>query len=120
VKALLDEQLSHEIARLLRGRGLDVEAVCEHSDLAKASDIDLIDAAVRERRAVVTDDIKDFRPLAAARIHEGHGHAGLILLPTRSRRDRDATGALADAIENLMLAHPDGMPNAEHWIPSVR
>jgi predicted nuclease of predicted toxin-antitoxin system len=120
VKALLDEQLSHEIARLLRERGFDVEAVCERSDLKEVSDVDVLDAATREQRAVVTNDIKDFRPMAAARLIDGGEHAGLILITARTHRDRNATGALADAIENLMRAHPDGMPNAEHWIPSVR
>lgn len=120
MKALLDEQLSHEIARVLRGRGHDVEAVCERSDLAEASDGDVLDAAAREQRAVVTNDVKDFRPIAAERLVDGRGHAGLVLLLARSRRDRDATGALADAIESVMRAHPDGIPNTEHWLPPLR
>ena len=120
MKALLDEQLSHEIARLLRERSLDVEAVCERSDLVEASDRDVLDAATREQRAVVTNDIKDFRPIAAERLVDGRGHAGLVLLAARSRRNRDATGALADAVESVMRAHPDGIANAEHWLPPLR
>lgn len=119
MKALLDEQLSHEIARVLRERGFDVEAVCERSDLAEASDGGVFDVATREQRAVVTNDVKDFRPIAAERLADSRGHAGLVLLPARSRRDRDATGALADAVESVMREHPDGIPNAEVWIPSV-
>jgi hypothetical protein len=116
VRALLDEQLSGRIARLLRERGLDVEAVVERSDLLQASDREVIEAAAREGRAVVSNNIKDFRPLAAQRVTEGRGHAGLILLPARRSRGREATGALADAIEVVMRAHPDGIPSAEHWI----
>jgi hypothetical protein len=119
VKALLDEQLAPLIARVLRGRGLDVEAVAERSDLMEASDSDVLDAASREQRAVVTNNIKDFRPLAAERLADGRGHAGLILLPANRSRSRAATGALADAIEATMRAHPDGISSAEHWIPSV-
>jgi len=37
------------------------------------------------------------------------------LLPA-GRRRRGATVALADAIETVMRAHPDGIPSAEHWI----
>jgi Domain of unknown function (DUF5615) len=117
VKALLDEQLSHEIARVLRERGLDVEAVCERSDLVEASDGDVLDAATREQRAVVTNDIEDFRPIAAERVTDGRGHAGLILLPGSRRRRRADTGRLADAIEQVMRGHPDGIPDSERWIP---
>ncbi len=111
---LLDEQLSGLIARLLRERGLDAEAVVERADLPQAPDHEVIATAHREARAVVTNNIKDFRPLAAERVASGSGHAGLILLP--AGRSREATGAIADAIEAVMRAHPDGIPSAEHWI----
>lgn len=116
MRALLDEQLSGQIAQLLRARGLDVEAVVERSDLIQASDREVIAAAAREGRAVVSNNIEDFRPLAAERTTDGRGHAGLILLPARRSRSRDATGAIADAIEAVLRAHPDGIPSAEHWI----
>lgn len=116
VKALLDEQLSHDIARLLRERGLDVQAATERPGLRQAGDVELFEAAARDRRAVVTNNIKDFRPIAAERIASGRGHPGLILLPASRSRSRDAIGALADAIAALMRAHPDGIADAEHWI----
>jgi len=116
VKALLDEQLSPLIAQLLRERGLDVVAAAERSDLVEASDQVICETATREQRAVVTNDIKDFRPIAAERLTDGRGHAGLILLPASRSRSRDATGALVGDIEALMRAHPDGIPGAEHWI----
>lgn len=118
MRVLLDEQLSGQIARLLRERGLDVEAVVERFDLLQASDAEVLDAAAREGRAVVSNNIKDFRPLAAARLTDGRGHAGLILLPARRSRSREATGALADAIEAVIRAHPDGTASAELWIAS--
>jgi len=116
VKALLDEQFSPQIARLLRERGLDVEAVAERGEQAEVSDSEVMEIAVHEQRAVVTNDIKDFRPIAAERLISGQGHAGLILLPSRRDRSNDATGVLADAIEGVMRAHPKGIPGAEHWI----
>ncbi|HEY7961513.1 MAG TPA: DUF5615 family PIN-like protein [Solirubrobacteraceae bacterium] len=115
MKALLDEQLSGQIARLLRERGLDTQAVVERPDLVQAPDSQIMDVALREQRAVVTNNIRDFRPLAAERLADGRGHAGLILLPSRRSRSRDATGALADAIEAVMRAHPDGLAGAEWW-----
>lgn len=117
MKALLDEQLSPQIARVLRERGLDVDSVAERPDLVESSDEQIFETASNEQRAVVTNDIKDFRPLAAARLTDGQGHAGLILVPASRSRRRSATGALADAIEALMRAYPDGIAGAEHWIP---
>jgi Domain of unknown function (DUF5615) len=116
VKALLDEQLSSQIARLLRERGLEVEAIVERNDLPQAPDSEVMEVAAREQRAVVTNNIKDFRKIAAERLAEGRGHAGLILVPSSRGRRRDHTGALANAIEALMRAHPGGIPDAERWI----
>ena len=119
MKALLDEQLSGEIARLLCGRGLDVHAVVERSDIARAPDEQVMDGAVAEGRAVVTNNVKDFRPLAAQRIADGRGHSGLILVPAKRSRSQAATGLLADAIEGIMRSNPDGIADSEHWIPPL-
>ncbi len=116
MRALLDEQLSPLIAQLVQKRGLDVVAVAERSDLIEASDHEVFDTATREQRAVVTNDIKDFRPIAAERLTDGRGHAGLILLPASRSRSLNATGALADAIEALMRSHPNGIAGMECWI----
>ncbi len=116
MKALLDEQLSPRIARVLRERGLDVEAVAERADLPEATDREVMQAAAREQRAVATANVKDFRPIAAERLTDGRGHAGLILLPAKRNLTRNATGSLADGIETLMRAHPDGIQGAEHWL----
>lgn len=117
MKALLDEQLSVEIALQLRRRGVDVEAVTERPDLLRASDERLVEVAMREGRAVVTNNLRHFRPLTAQLLAQGKQHAGLILLPSKRARNRDATGALADAIEMVMRANPDGLANAERWLP---
>ena len=116
MKVLLDEQLSDLIAQLLRKRGLDAQAIVERTDLLEAPDHEVIETASREDRAVVTNNVKDFRPLAAKRITDGRGHAGLILHPAARDRSRDATGRLADAIEAVMRANSKGIPDAELWL----
>jgi Domain of unknown function (DUF5615) len=116
VKALLDEQLSVEIARELRRRGHDVEAVTERPDLLRAPDERLMEVAMQEDRAVITNNLRHFRPIAAQRLAQGKQHAGLILLPWSRARNRAATGALADAIEAVMRANPEGIAGAERWI----
>ncbi len=129
MKALLDAQLSHAIAELLRERGLDVEAVTTRPDIAdNTSDARIMEIAATEDWAVVTDNIKDFRPIAARRLQRGQGHAGLILMPSTRRRTKAANAcrsqrslsaragararlrtALADEIEQIMLDNPDGL-----------
>ena len=117
MKVLLDAQLSHVIAQLLVERGHDAEAVTSRDDLAdNTPDAQLMEIAHAEARVLVTNNIKDFRPLAAQRIASGQGHAGLILISSNTPRTRAANKPLADAIEQLMLDNPDGLPNSERWI----
>lgn len=121
MKALLDAQLSHAIAELLRERGLDVEAVTTRPDIAdNTSDARIMEIAATEDWAVVTDNIKDFRPIAARRLQRGQGHAGLILMPSTRRRTKAANTALADEIEQIMLDNPDGLADSERWLRQAK
>jgi predicted nuclease of predicted toxin-antitoxin system len=116
VRALLDEQLSPQIAVLLRRSGYDVIAVAERDDLVGYRDSVILEAASAEGRALVTNNIKDFRPLAAEWLAQGRTHAGLILLPSARIRTRNAVPALAAAIEAVLRAHPDGIAGGERWV----
>jgi predicted nuclease of predicted toxin-antitoxin system len=116
VKAILDEQLSPQIAELLRKAGYDVDTVADREDLAGRSDRIIFEIASSEGRAVITNNIKDFRPLAAEWLAQGRVHAGLILLPSTRTRTRDSIAAIADAIENMLRDHPDGLSSSERWI----
>jgi hypothetical protein len=116
VKALLDEQLSPQIAVLLRKAGCDVLAVADRDDLIGLSDRIILEVATGEGRAVITNNIKDFRPLAAEWLAQGRTHGGLILLPSSRTHTRAAVAALADAIEAVLRAHPDGIAGSERWI----
>jgi predicted nuclease of predicted toxin-antitoxin system len=122
VKALLDEQLSPQIAALLRDAGYDVLAIADRHDLIGSSDTIVLEVATSEGRAVVTNNIKDFRPLAATRLAQGQTHAGLILVPSTRTRTRSTITALATAIEEVLHDHPEGLEGSERWIgplPSV-
>jgi len=116
VRAILDEQLSPQIAMLLRKAGYDVDAVADREDLVRRNDRFILEAACREGRAVVTNNIKDFRPLAAEWLAQGRVHAGLILLPSTRTRTRHAIASVAAAIENVLRDHPDGLRGSERWI----
>jgi predicted nuclease of predicted toxin-antitoxin system len=116
VRAILDQQLSPQIAVLLRQAGYDVDAVAGREDLVGRSDRIIFEVACSEGRAVVTNNIKDFRPLAAEWLAQGGAHAGLILLPSTRTRSRKAIAAVAGAIENVLRDHPDGLSGSERWI----
>ena len=119
MKALLDDQLSPRIAELLRGRGHDAQAVVDRRDLAGRSDRVILEVAATEERVVITNNVKDFRPLAAERLARGESHAGLILLPSTRTRSRGAVEILANAIAQILRKHPDGLAATERWIPPV-
>ena len=116
MRAILDEQLSPQIAVLLRQAGHDVDAVASREDLAGRGDRIIFEAACGEGRAVVTNNIKDFRPLAAEWLAQGRVHAGLILLPSTRTRTHHAIAAVAAAIEKILRDHPDGLSGSERWI----
>jgi hypothetical protein len=116
VKALLDAQLSHRIAALLAERGCDAHAITSRGDIPdNLPDAQVLALAHAERRAVVTNNIKDFRPLAAQRIASGEHHSGLILVPSSIPRTKATISPLADAIEGIMRSHPDGLTDSERW-----
>jgi hypothetical protein len=120
VRAILDEHLSPQIARLLRKAGHDVEAVAEREDLVGCSDRVVFEAACREGRAVVTNNIKDFRPLAAEFLAQGKTHSGLVLLPSARTRSRASIAAMAGAIERVLRDNPDGLNAGERWIGPLK
>ena len=91
MRLLLDEMLSPAIARELRGRGHDVLAVADHPGGAALSDPEVMTLARTERRAVVTTNLRDYRPLHADAITPGGpGHFGMssCQVPSNSTRWR--------------------------------
>ena len=95
MKLLLDEMWSPQIAHQLRTRGHDVLAVAERPELRGQPDGQVFDAAQAEARATVTENVPDFRSLAATALAQGRTHAGLIFTSDRSfpRRATSAPSA---------------------------
>lgn len=116
MKALLDGQLSPQIAVLLRQSGFDVVAAADRIDVVGCSDRVILEIVSSDQRGVVTNNIKDFRPLAAERLARGQSHAGLILLPSSRTRTRAPIGALAEGIEAVLRERPHGLTSSERWI----
>jgi Domain of unknown function (DUF5615) len=119
VRLLLDEHYSPEIARQLRTRGHDVVAVAERADLVGLSDDELLRRMARERRAIMTNNVKDFMPLASRTPLEANDHYGLVFTSDRSMPRRvDAIGRFVDALDALLQRHQgqDSYRNRVQWL----
>lgn len=118
MKLLLDEQISATVAHELRDRGYDVVAVSE-IDLRGIADEDVLARAVADRRAVVTNDIRDFRLLHARYLTMGIAHYGIVLVSGQSRLlSRAGIGSLVAALERLLKDLPaeDALRDLERFL----
>jgi len=119
VKLLFDEMLSPAIARELRSRGHDVEPIAGSPHREALSDPEVLELARAERRAVVTSNLRDFRPLHHEAVTPGGaGHYGMIFMPGGYRRTRADTGRIIAALEAILAAYPgeDDLANGEAWL----
>ncbi len=116
---MLDEMLSPAIARELRARGHDVQAVAGHSEWAALSDPEVMAPARTERRAVVTNNLCDYRPLHADAVTPGGpGHFGMIFRPGSYRRTKADVGRIISALEAKLTEYPgdEDLANGECWL----
>jgi hypothetical protein len=111
--------LSPAIARQLRKRGHDVEPIAGHPDRETLSDPDVLALARAEHRALVTNNLRDFRPLHHDAIAPGGpGHYGMIFVPGNYRRTKADTGKIITALGALLTDHPGerDLANGEAWL----
>jgi predicted nuclease of predicted toxin-antitoxin system len=120
LRLLLDEHLSPEIARRLRSRGHDVEAVAERPELISLPDRELFARMAFERRAILTNDVPHYLQLFNAALGAGENSYGLLLIDDRSMpRARNTIGLFVRVLEGLLEAHPaeDSLRNQLRWLP---
>lgn len=119
MRLLLDEMLSPVIARELRARGYDVQAVAAHPEREALPDPEVLALARAERRAIVTNNVRDFRPLhAEAVMPGGTGHYGMIFMSGNYRRSKSDIGRIVAALEVKLTQYPEdeALANAEEWL----
>lgn len=119
MKLLLDEMLSPAIARELRARGYDVQAVAGHPDREALPDPDVMTLARTERRAIVTNNVGDFRLLHVDAVTPGGpGHFGMIFMAGNYRRTKSDIGRIIAALEAVLTQYPgdDDLANGETWL----
>lgn len=119
VRLLLDEMLAPVIAQRLRDLGHDVEAISGEASSKGLSDADVMTLALRQRRAVVTNNLVDFRPLHhEALLSGGPGHFGMVFMPGAYRRTRSDVSRIVQALERKLAEFPNerDLANAETWL----
>jgi Domain of unknown function (DUF5615) len=119
LKLLLDEMFSPLIAAGLRARGHDAVAIKERDEWQSLSHPEIVALARTERRAVVTANVRDFRPLHAELVAPGgEGHAGMMFVPTSFRLTKAATGRTVAALQARLVEYPGDtdLADGETWI----
>lgn len=114
MRLLLDEMYPSLVARDLRARGRDVVSV--HDAPGRGTpDEDVLEFACDQGRAVVTENVRDYRPLAQGRLAAGGSHCGLVLT-TEKRWPRSKVGALVAALDRLLAATQEQPFDGELWL----
>lgn len=83
------------------------------------SDPEVLALARAEHRAIVTSNLRDYRPLHAEAITPGgDGHFGMNFMPTSYRRTKADAGRIITALESLLTKYPgeQDLANGEAWL----
>ena len=111
-RLLLDETFAPQIAEELRRRGHDVIALVADPELRALSDAEVYAWAGDRSRRVVTENVKDFRPLVGV----GAGQ-GVLFASSRSfTRSRRNPGPLVDALDHWLVAAAAAPRPVEDWL----
>jgi hypothetical protein len=103
VKLLLDEHSPTVAAQLVKA-GFDVVAASSHETTRNITDEELLTAATADNRAIVTENIADFIPLAARWAADRRAHPGIIVAhPEKFNRRRSSyPGSLVRALKAFL------------------
>jgi hypothetical protein len=110
VKLLFDEMYAPAVAEQLRTRGHDVVSIHDpdHRRLEGAPDQEVFAAALAEERALVTENVPDFRRLEADALARGEAVPGLVFTSNRQfpRGEPGTIGHLVEALHALLTEAP--------------
>jgi uncharacterized protein DUF5615 len=106
VKLLLDEHYAPAIAEQLRAAGHSVDTVLGLG-LAGVDDHALLEFCERESYVLLTNNVRDFVPLARERAAQGGEHAGLVFTSDASLPRHSGTiGRFVTLLSSLMTENP--------------
>ncbi len=118
MKLALDHHYSTKIASQLRENGFDVVAIVERGWETEADEV-LLTLCHDERRALLTNNVRDFVVIARRWAAEGRAHSGLIFTSDASLpRSRLTIGRYVEVLEQLLHSLPgeDAFIDHVHWL----
>lgn len=117
-RLLLDEHYAPTIAVALRERGHDVVAAAADSGLRGASDPEVFEWAAAAGRRIVTENIKDFRPLLMQALSSDSPVAAVLFVPPRRfpRGRGDRTAVIVAALHDWLSRTGSGFSSPEGWL----
>ena len=120
VRLLLDEMFSPTIAAELQALGHDVIAVADRPDLRSKSDEEVFAWVSAEKRWLLTENVKDFRPIMLRALQAGSLGCGLLFTSSRAfPRSRKNPGPLIRALHAWLTNGPPPPPISESWLLGV-
>lgn len=116
-RLVLDEMFSPAMAAALRELGDDVIAVAERGDLRAASDEEVFAWATAQGRWLLTENVKDFRPILLRALQAESRTTGILYTSNRAfPRSRKNPGPLIQAVHAWLLNGPPEPPLTEDWL----
>jgi hypothetical protein len=95
----------------------EVFAVADPPDLRSKSDEEVFAWASAERRWLLTENVKDFRPIMLRALPGGPPGCGLLFTSSRAfPRSRKNPGPLINALHAWLTAGPPAPPVTESWL----
>jgi Domain of unknown function (DUF5615) len=114
---LLEEMFSPGIAAELRQLGHDVLAVAERPDLRSKSDEEVFAWTTAQKRWLLTENVKDFRPILLRALQAGQPGSGILFTSGRTfPRSRKNPGPLVRALDAWLAVGPPAPPVTEAWL----
>jgi predicted nuclease of predicted toxin-antitoxin system len=121
VKLLLDEMISPRIARELRGKGFDAQAIkADRPELEALADGEILRRAAAERRALVSNDVLDFQLIHNQMLAAGEAHYGIVFTDDATiPRNKTSIPLWVKTLGDLLEANPadDALRNRVHHLP---
>jgi hypothetical protein len=122
VKLLIDQMWPALLAQRLRDRGHDVVAVVEREDLTHERDAIVFETSRQEGRAVFTENVADYVPLALECLTRSEAFFGLVLTADRTypRGHPRTFGRVLLTLDRYLRGHPadDALRNLIEWLPA--
>jgi hypothetical protein len=116
-RLLLDEMFSPAIAAALRDLGHDVIAVAETADLRALTDEEVFAWATAQHRWLLTENVKDFRPILLRALQADISATGLLCTSSRAfPRSRKNPGPLIQALDAWLRHGLPEHPLSEDWL----